>query len=126
MYYSYHIDFVVIHKYTDTEQEGEQQLVLLKERTTNIAVQTECKVFIDVDNTLLKVICNGGGEVGERERERVSERDESTPLQNYVIRNIPDCSAEAIELRKILIYHSSEYWYMGSMLDRSVVQKKSS
>ena len=53
----------------------------------------------------------------ERERERENSR---------YIRNIPDCSAEAIELRKMVIYHSSEYWYMGSILDRSVVQKKSS
>ncbi len=31
-----------------------------------------------------------------------------------------------MEFRNIVMYHSSEYWYMGSMLERSVVQKKRS
>ena len=39
---------------------------------------------------------------------------------------IPAFSANAMELRKMVTYHSSEYWYMGSMLERSVVQKNSS
>ena len=38
----------------------------------------------------------------------------------------PDGSAEAMELRKMAMNHSREYWYMGSMLDRSVVQKNRS
>ena len=29
-------------------------------------------------------------------------------------------------MRKMLMNHSREYWYMGSMLERSVVQKKRS
>ena len=34
----YHIDLVVIHEDTHTQQEGEKQFVLLKERPTHIAV----------------------------------------------------------------------------------------
>ena len=30
-YFNYHVYFVVIHEYTDTEKEGEEKLVLLKE-----------------------------------------------------------------------------------------------
>jgi len=38
---------------------------------------------------------------------------------------VPDLSACAMPLRKMLMNHSSEYWYIGSMLDRSETQKKS-
>ena len=36
----------------------------------------------------------------------------------------PDCSALCMLPRKMEMNHSREYWYMGSMLARSVVQKK--
>ena len=49
-----------------------------------------------------------------------------THTHTHTYTHIPDCSADAMAFKKIPIYHSSEYWYMGSMLERSVVQKKSS
>ena len=36
---------------------------------------------------------------------------------------IPDLSALAMPWRKMVMNHSSEYWYIGSMLDRSDTQK---
>ena len=36
---------------------------------------------------------------------------------------IPDFSALAMPLRKIVMNHSSEYWYIGSILERSETQK---
>ena len=36
----------------------------------------------------------------------------------------PKVSALAMLLRKMVMNHSREYWYMGSMLARSVTQKK--
>ena len=38
--------------------------------------------------------------------------------------NIPDFSALAILLRNIVMNHSREYWYIGSILAKSVTQKK--
>ena len=38
--------------------------------------------------------------------------------------NLPALSALAIPPRNILMNHSREYWYMGSMLARSATQKK--
>ena len=36
---------------------------------------------------------------------------------------VPDFSALAMPWRKMVMNHSSEYWYMGSMLERSETQK---
>jgi len=47
-------------------------------------------------------------------------------IYNNVFSHSPDFSALAIALRKMVMNHSREYWYMGSMLERSVVQKKRS
>lgn len=44
----------------------------------------------------------------------------------FLLQSSPALSAEAMELRKMVMNHSNEYWYMGSMLERSVVQKKRS
>ena len=48
----HHVDLVLIHEDTRAQQEGEEQLVLLKERPTHIAVQAECEVIIDVLDAL--------------------------------------------------------------------------
>ena len=40
----------------DTEQEGEEKLVLFEERSAHIAVQTEGEVLVDIHNPLLQII----------------------------------------------------------------------
>ncbi len=53
---THHVHLVVVLQNPDTEQEGEEQLVLLKERAADVAVQTEGKVLIDAGYPLLKVV----------------------------------------------------------------------
>ena len=57
IYNTCHVDFVVVHEYACTEEKREEQFVVLKEGSTDIAVQAEGEVVIDVDDTLLKTIC---------------------------------------------------------------------
>ena len=54
---TYHVNLVIIHENPHTDKEGEEQLVLLKQRAADIAVQAEGKVLVDVNNTLFKVLC---------------------------------------------------------------------
>ncbi len=60
---THHIDPVLVHEDTDTEQKGEEQLVPLKQGAADIAVQTEGEVVIDAAYTLRQNICR-------KERER--------------------------------------------------------
>ena len=54
---TYHVNLVIIHENPHTDEEGEEQLVLLKQRAADIAVQAEGEVLVDVNNTLFKVLC---------------------------------------------------------------------
>jgi len=56
---THHVDEVVVHLDPGTQQEGEEQLVFLKQRATHVAVQAECEEVVDVLHTLLQVVCNG-------------------------------------------------------------------
>ena len=47
----------MVHAYPDTEQEGKEQLVFLKEGAAHVAVEAEGEVFVDVFSTLGHVIC---------------------------------------------------------------------
>ena len=44
-------------------------------------------------------------------------------LSSYLASRLSDFSAESMELMKRLTYQVREYWYMGSMLARSVMEK---
>lgn len=45
---------------------------------------------------------------------------------NYKKKSVPPAlSALVMELRKIVVNHSNEYWYIGSIFDRSDTQKNS-
>ena len=61
-YLTYHVNHILIHKDAYTQQEGEEQLVLLKERAAHIAVEAECEVFIDVINPLTEIIYSRNSE----------------------------------------------------------------
>ena len=74
---THHVNLVLVHENPHTDEEGEEQFVLLKQRATDIAVQTEGEVLVDVDNALLKVLCGRGvegsggkGNGGENRKER--------------------------------------------------------
>ena len=56
---THHVDEVVVHLNPGTQQEGEEQLVFLKQRATHVAVQAEREEVVDVLHTLLQVVCNG-------------------------------------------------------------------
>lgn len=51
------VDLVLIHHDAGTQQEGEHQLVLLKEAAADIAVKVVGQVAVDVGNALLQVVC---------------------------------------------------------------------
>jgi hypothetical protein len=53
----YHVNLVVILQDAHTEQEGEEELVLLKQRPTDIAIQAEREILVDIVNPLEQVIC---------------------------------------------------------------------
>ena len=54
---SHHVDPLVVHQNASAEQKREEELVLLKERPTHIAVQAKCEVVVDVTNALFQIIC---------------------------------------------------------------------
>ena len=53
---AHHVDFVFIHEDAGTQQEGEEQFMLLKERPAHIAVQAEREVVVDILDALAEVI----------------------------------------------------------------------
>ena len=53
---TYHVDFPLMLLDTSAQEEGKKQFMLLKQRSTDIAVETEGEVIIDVLCTLLHVI----------------------------------------------------------------------
>ena len=52
-----HICYLLSLQDADTEDEREEQLVLLKQRSTHIPVDTVGEVVIQVEDSLFKVIC---------------------------------------------------------------------
>ena len=53
---THHVDESAVHLDPDTDEEGEEQLVFLKERAAHIAVQAEREVVVDVLYTLRDVV----------------------------------------------------------------------
>ena len=53
-----HISYLLSLQDADTENEREEQLVLLKQRSTHVPVDTVGEVVIQVEDSLLKVICS--------------------------------------------------------------------
>lgn len=51
------VDLVLIRHDAGTQQEGEQQLVLLEKAAADVAVQAVGQVAVDVGNALLQVVC---------------------------------------------------------------------
>lgn len=51
------VDLVCVHHDAGTQQEGEHQLVLLKEAAADVAVEAVGQVAIDVGDALLQVVC---------------------------------------------------------------------
>ena len=51
-----HVNLVFILQDSDTKEEGEEKFVFLKERSTDVAIETEREVLIDVQYALLKII----------------------------------------------------------------------
>ena len=74
-----------MHLHFGSQEEGKEQLMFLKQRSTDIAVQTEGKVVVDVDHTLGNVIYEKRKKLSNliglswkiivRERERERERE---------------------------------------------------
>lgn len=56
LFATHHVNLALVHQDTDTQEEGEEQFVLLKQRAAHIAVQTESEVVVDGLNTFLQVI----------------------------------------------------------------------
>lgn len=52
----HHVDLVLVHEDTSTQQEGEEELVLLKERSAHITVQAECEIVVYILDALGEVI----------------------------------------------------------------------
>ena len=53
---TYHVNQSIIHLYSDTEKEGKEQLVPLKQTATHIGVETEGEEVVDVGDSLRDVI----------------------------------------------------------------------
>lgn len=54
---THHINFLLMLQDASTEQEGKEKLVFLKQGATDIGVQAEGEILIDVDNPLLHIVC---------------------------------------------------------------------
>ena len=54
---THHIDVAVMLQDSHTEQEGEEQLMLLEQRATHVTVEAEREVVVDVLRPLLHRIC---------------------------------------------------------------------
>lgn len=52
-----HVNLVVKHENTSTLKKGKQELVFLKQRAADTAVQTECEVVVDVYDPLIQILC---------------------------------------------------------------------
>lgn len=56
MLFTHHVNLAFIHHDPDAHQKGKHELVLLKEAATNIAVEAEGEVLIDVGYSLLQCV----------------------------------------------------------------------
>lgn len=62
----HHVDFVLVHHDASAQQEGEHELVLLKQAAAHVAVQAEGEVLVDVLNPLLHRVWKTPERGGER------------------------------------------------------------
>lgn len=89
-------------------EQGTTNLVFLKQRSTDIAVEGVCKVSLQHPKPCFQVI-------------------RLLSIVNRVHKEIhkPDTLRQQIECarHKILTHHVREYWYIGSMLARSLMEK---
>lgn len=53
---THHVNEIVVLFDSSTKQEGKEELVLLKERPTDITVETEGEVFVDILHSLSQVV----------------------------------------------------------------------
>ena len=116
-------------QHTAAEHKGEEQLVLGKDGPAHVAVEVVGEVLSQVAETLFQVLGFGAkGRGSGRGSGRVSGRQYWTTMMNTLVRcpvlqGLLGPHLSLMELMKRLTNHAREYWYIGSMLAMSEVQK---
>lgn len=75
---TYHVNDPFVHVDSHTQEEGEEEFVLLEKGAADIAVQAEGEVVVDVDDSLRNVVGTLG--VGD-----ATEKDADEPLQRVLV-----------------------------------------